>query len=407
MTLALFTKFQYYIIIDKYKIFITKKETKILKHSIYVLIILSIITGPNNVSAQNLGDLNNKLKDIKNSISGQKEKEDAIRQERKALITDINSIQQKVVKVAKEVKEFERILSQIDNRIAKLSKNEQEILNQLSEEKNKTVETIAILQRLLTTPAGILITEPQRPTDVIQTAIMLNHIINYLDSHSEKLKSDLTKLQSIRKQINSEKKDLSVAKNKISREKDKINGLLNQKKSIEAKLNKQQQQTQKEIQKLISESKSIEDLIKKIKSQQGKYANIISDVDRNSQFAKMQGKMPLPANGKITTKFNEKNRLGLVSKGITIQTTNNAQVITPYDAAVLFAGVFKSGKITIILYHGNNYYTVLTGVNKTFVSEGSNVLSGEPIAEMGGKNTYLQVELRYKEKTIDPLLYFN
>jgi septal ring factor EnvC (AmiA/AmiB activator) len=156
----------------------------------------------------------------------------------------------------------------------------------------------------------------------------------------------------------------------------------------------------------VSESRNIEELIQKARENQTKYSSIISDADRNSKFASLSGKMPIPTTGKISAKFNQKTNLGITSKGITIETKNNAQVIAPYDAAIIFANVFRSGKTTIILYHGNNYYTVLTGVDKSFVKEGSNVLAGEPIAEMGGKNTSLQVELRYKDKTIDPLSYF-
>jgi len=357
-------------------------------------------------AAKTSTNLNSNLQKIQQSISIKEKEKSRIINLRKNVSKEINNIQKKAVFIASEVKTYEKKLNKIDDKILQLSTSEKKIYNQLSNERNKTIETIALMEKILSMPKGVILTEPKKPTDMIRTTIMLKYIIDYLDMHSVKLKNDLQNLKDIRMQINNQKTELSNAKIKITLEKNKISKLLNNKKTLEKSLNRKEEQAKKEISKLISESRNIEDLIQKAKAREKKYSSIISDADRYSKFASLSGKLPIPVNGKIINYFGRKNRLGILSRGIAIETKNNAQVIAPYDGAVIFANIFRSGKITIILYHGNNYYTVLTGVNKSFVKEGSNVLAGEPIAEMGGRNSVLQIELRYKNKTIDPLAFF-
>jgi len=369
-------------------------------------ICICFLSSLNTIYANQVNNLNSNLRKVQNTILIKEKEKQKIVFLKKNVSKEINTIQKKAVSIASEVKTYERNINKIDDRIIQLSKSEKVIYNQLHKERNKTIETIALMEKILSIPKGVILTEPKKPTDMIRTAIMLKYIIEYLDKHSLKLKKDLQDLNSIRTQINNKKIELSTAKSRVNREKNKISKLLNDKKVLEQSLNKKEQKAAKEISKLISESKNIEDLIQKVKDREKRYSSIITDADRNSQFGHLAGKMPIPVNGKIIDYYGHKNRIGITSRGITVQTKNNAQVIAPYDGAVIFANIFRSGKITIILYHGNNYYTVLTGVNKSFVKDGSNVLAGEPIAEMGGKNTLLQIELRYKNKTINPLTFF-
>ena len=235
---------------------------------IYVISIYFLLLSLNNVYANQVSNLNTNLKKVQNTILIKEKEKQKIASLKKNVSKEINTIQKKAVSIASEVKTYEININKIDDRIVQLSKSEKSIYNQLDNERNKTIETIALMEKILSIPKGVILTEPKKPTDMIRTAIMLKYIIDYLDRHSLKLKKDLQQLKNIRSQISNKKIELSTAKTKITREKNKISKLLNNKKILEQSLNKKEQKAAKEISKLISESRSIEDLIQKEKERE-------------------------------------------------------------------------------------------------------------------------------------------
>ncbi len=71
--------------------------------------------------------------------------------------------------------------------------------------------------------------------------------------------------------------------------------------------------------------------------------------------------MPFPARGKVAVKFGQSNDLGSPSRGITIDTRANAQVVAPYDGQVVFAGPFRGYGLLLIIEHGEGYHTAARG----------------------------------------------
>ena len=98
--------------------------------------------------------------------------------------------------------------------------------------------------------------------------------------------------------------------------------------------------------------------------------------------------------------------LGVHAKGITLKTRANARVTTPYDGTVLFAGPFQNYGQLVIIDHGDEYLSVLSGFGGMDVAVGQEVLAGEPIGSMGQSNTNLYLEMRYRGQAIDPEPWF-
>ena len=94
------------------------------------------------------------------------------------------------------------------------------------------------------------------------------------------------------------------------------------------------------------------------------------------------------------------------SKGITIETRADAQVVTPYDGEVVFAGRFRGYGQLLIIQHGEGYHTLLAGFSRIDSVLGQWLLAGEPVGVMGrgsNGNPALYVELRRNGDAINPL----
>jgi septal ring factor EnvC (AmiA/AmiB activator) len=100
-------------------------------------------------------------------------------------------------------------------------------------------------------------------------------------------------------------------------------------------------------------------------------------------FASRQGKVPMPVNGIKVRDYGAPDNIGGVEKGISIATRAGAQVTSPADGWVVYAGPFRSYGQLLILNAGGGYHVLLAGMERISVDLGQFVLTGEPVAVMG------------------------
>lgn len=100
-------------------------------------------------------------------------------------------------------------------------------------------------------------------------------------------------------------------------------------------------------------------------------------------FTKTRGALPLPAQGTRTRGFGSPDGFGGTSKGMAMLTRNDAQVTSPSDGWVVYAGPFRSYGQLLIINVGEGYHILLAGMRRIDVSPGQFVLAGEPVATMG------------------------
>ncbi|MGI9388000.1 MAG: murein hydrolase activator EnvC family protein, partial [Methyloligellaceae bacterium] len=100
-------------------------------------------------------------------------------------------------------------------------------------------------------------------------------------------------------------------------------------------------------------------------------------------FEKSKGLLPIPVRGRRIKEFGTPNEYGGKSKGLLIESRSAAQITSPSDGWVVYAGVFRSYGQLLIINAGGGYHILLAGMKNIDVSEGQFVLAGEPVATMG------------------------
>src|SRR5947207_2321778 len=101
-------------------------------------------------------------------------------------------------------------------------------------------------------------------------------------------------------------------------------------------------------------------------------------------FASARKLLPLPLNGVKIREFGMPDGLGGTEKGLSIASRAGAQVTAPCDGWVVYAGPFRSYGQLLILNAGGGYHVLLAGMERISVDLGQFVLTGEPVAVMGG-----------------------
>ena len=137
----------------------------------------------------------------------------------------------------------------------------------------------------------------------------------------------------------------------------------------------------------------------------GDLAAALKDPNRTSPaiaFAAAKGLFKLPVNGTKIRDFGGSDGAGGLEKGISLAARPGAQVTTPCDGWVVYAGPFRSSGQHLILNAGGGYHVLIAGMERISVNIGQFVLTGEPVATMGARS---QVASILAAAASQPVLY--
>jgi septal ring factor EnvC (AmiA/AmiB activator) len=343
-----------------------------------------------------------------------------------AIGQDRSKLNAQLIDIAAQVRGVETRIGDAETRLRSLDGREQQIRGSLDSRRSEIVEVLAALQRAgRRTPPALLV----RPEDALQslrTAMLLGAVVPELRGRAEKLAGDLTELVALRKNIATERDRLAVDRDKLKDDQTRLAALIDER---QRKQNSAEKDMEAEGARAIALSKqvdSLQGLIAKMEldlksaakaaataSLQGAPATLngkpnlgaLKDPARLSPaiaFASARGLLALPVNGVRIREFGGSDGSGGVEKGISLATRAGAQVTTPCDGWVVYAGPFRSYGQLLILNAGGGYHVLIAGMERISVNIGQFILTGEPVATMG---TTSQVASVLATTASQPVLY--
>ena len=107
-------------------------------------------------------------------------------------------------------------------------------------------------------------------------------------------------------------------------------------------------------------------------------------------------------NGVRIREFGTADGVGGHEKGLSISARPGAQITAPCDGWVVYAGPFRNYGQLLILNAGDGYHVLLAGMDRISVDLGLFVVTGEPVAVMGGR---IQAPTAIATGSGQPILY--
>jgi septal ring factor EnvC (AmiA/AmiB activator) len=92
---------------------------------------------------------------------------------------------------------------------------------------------------------------------------------------------------------------------------------------------------------------------------------------------------------------------GVRSRGLTIATRPQAQVIAPARGRIVFAAPYRGYGQIIIIDHGGGWTTLVTGMAGLQARVGEAVNQGSPIGRAGTDHPAVTIELRRGDQLVD------
>jgi septal ring factor EnvC (AmiA/AmiB activator) len=340
-----------------------------------------------------------------------------------AIGQDRSKLNQQLIDIAAQVRGVETRIGDAEARLRPLDGREQQIRASMDSRRSEIVEVLAALQRAgRRTPPALLV----RPEDALQslrTAMLLGSVVPELRGRAEKLAGDLSELVTLRKTIATERDRLAVDRDKLREDQTRLAALVDERQRKQSAVEKDMEAEGARAITLSKQVDTLQGLIAKMEqdlksaAKAAATANLqgapagkpnlgaLKDPARLSPaiaFASARGLFALPVNGVKIREYGGSDGAGGVEKGISLAARAGAQVTTPCDGWVVYAGPFRSYGQLLILNAGGGYHVLIAGVERISVNIGQFVLTGEPVATMGTKS---QVASILAANASQPVLY--
>ena len=389
-----------------------------------------------NGKAQTLDALKHRdeeLKAIRDRQRKSAETEAALKREIEQIGADRRKLNRDLIDTAARARAVEAKIEATQARLKPLDENEASIRKSLDGRRAVIGEVLAALQRIGHRPPPALIASPEDALQAVRTAMVLGAVLPEMRQEVEALATDLKELVGVRKKITAERDRLKEEVASLGKERARMTALIDERQKQQAEREKALDSERTRASALAKQVDNLRDLIAKLEqgldpATRAAREKAIRETARPALaalhdpgrlapavvFSTLRGQIPIPVNGIKLKDYGAPDAVGGLEKGVSIATRAGAQVTSPADGWVVYAGPFRSYGQLLILNAGAGYHILLAGMERISVDLGQFVLTGEPVAVMGNgshiaailatgsSQPVLYIEFRKDGAPIDP-----
>ena len=366
-------------------------------------------------------DAGRRLDDVERALDAGRKQAQDLEIMAAGLESEVRRLQRDRVAAARAIQDSEAEISRLEARLARLARSEAGKSARLAARRDQSVGVLMALQRLALHPPEAMIAQPMSLSQTVRSAILLRAAVPEIERRADRLRADLAGLARARREAGERRLQLASAVAGLAERRAHLNTLLARKTELKRRTATQAREAVRQVQALAREAQDLRDLLahleKERRQREAKATAAAEDAARPGtlpaslggeapSISKARGMLPFPAVGRLTGLYGQATRTGLTRKGITIETRAGAQVVSPHEGRVVFAGLFRKYGQLLIIEHGEGYYSLLAGLARIDGVIGQWILGGEPVGIMGrpeNGNPALYMELRRNGQPINPL----
>jgi septal ring factor EnvC (AmiA/AmiB activator) len=362
-----------------------------------------------------------------------------LKREIESIGDDRYKLSRQLIETASRIRAVEARIADAEKRLEPLTERERKLQTSLQERRAIIIEVLAALQRIGRNPPPAIVIKPEDALESVRSAILLGAVLPGMRQEAQALTADLADLVRVRKEIAAERERSANDLAAIAEDHKRLSLLVDERNKQQAVAEKALAAERQRAAILGRTADDLKDLIAKLEQSldgeiRAARAAARSSAERKAldarpdlaalrdpgrlapaiAFATAKGILPLPVNGVRIRDFGAADGLGGVEKGVSLATRAGAQVTAPCDGWVVYAGPFRNYGQLLILNAGGGYHVLLAGMERISVDLGQFVLTGEPLAVMGGgvqtvtafaigsSQPVLYVEFRKEGTPVDP-----
>jgi murein hydrolase activator len=351
------------------------------------------------------------------------ENEIKLKREIEAIGNDRRQLNQQLIDSAARMRTMEDQVAAAQERLKPLDLREGALRRSLEGRRAVMAEVLAALQRIGRHPPPALMVPAEDALQSLRSAMLLGAVLPAMRHDADLLIADLLELTRLREQIAAERDNLNRQLAAQTQERQRLTLLTELRQKEQLDNEKALGIERQHLTELARSADNLKDLMAKLEQSLPPAARAQRAADAKAAdggtetaslkdpgrlepaitFASAKGRLPLPVNGVRIKEFGAPDGTGGTEKGLTVATRPGAQITAPCDGWVVYAGTFRNYGQLLILNAGSGYHVLLAGMDRISVDLGQFVVTGEPVAVMGGGGG--QVPAALSASSGQPVLY--
>ena len=330
--------------------------------------------------------------------------------ERQAIVEEQAALSQKLIALAEKIQSREAAILSAEESLRELDAEQLKIHSSLAARREEISRLLAGLQRIERNPPPALVVEPSDVLSALRSAMMFGTIVPELRQDAAALSAQLARLETLKVQTKTEQERLKDHVARLLASRQEMTDLQARKKTLLADTTDRLTAEKERARELADKAKDMKQLLSQLEEERLKAeaaekaraeaeAKTAAELQAKAEaqarieaakklqprmaFADIRGSLQYPAQGQILKAYGVNDGFGSTTRGVFVATRADAQVVTPVDGHVEFAGPFRSYGQLLILNTGGGYHVLLAGLGEITAEQGQFLQAGEPVGIMG------------------------
>ncbi|MCC6543533.1 MAG: peptidoglycan DD-metalloendopeptidase family protein [Nitrospirae bacterium] len=357
-------------------------------------------------SQQELSDVDKKIKEKKKATRKVAAEEKKVKRKLGVKEKDLGSKKKELYKVSKDIAQKKKEIKTVHQTVESLS----------SELDSKKMELSGFIKEIYKSnmwrysgSAEILLSS----TDYNDYKVKLKYqdmLLGEADHMMSSLSEDIRDLNNNLLSLNKRQQTLLVERGNIAEDKVIIERDIRQNRQQLVSIQRKKADYEEEIKRLTSASAALKKLIASYEKDRSKDLPAAG-----TGFGKNKGLLTWPLEGDVVSEFGRQKHpefdAYVFKKGIEIAARGSKDIRAAFDGVVAYADWLQGYGLTLIIDHGNSYYSIYGHASRIKVSRGGKIRKGQVVAVAGKGNVAerdgIYFELRHLGEVVDPIAWLS
>ena len=374
--------------------------------------ITALATAAAPAQAPGLGDARTALMTAKQAATDAEARAAALTQAAAQAGNEAERARAEAAALGLQVQAAEADIAAAQARIALIASLQDIERSRIAEKQGPTLHLVAALQTMTRRPTALVLAQPGSLADMVHVRLLLAETLPAIRARTADLHADLDRQTQLRADAERAMAALAQSRALLAQRRQALA-------TVESTAIRRSQrladQAADEQQRAIGLGEEARDLADRMQT-------LTDAADVRARLARLPGPEPrsvgpgdrvpdhdgapryrLPVAGHVATGFGEVSSAGVTARGLTLTTEDGAPVVAPAAGIVRFAGPFRSYGRVVIIAHGGDWTTTVTGLDSLAVKAGQRIEQGDAIGRAGAASQHVTTELRRDHRPVDIL----
>ncbi|MEZ5707924.1 MAG: peptidoglycan DD-metalloendopeptidase family protein [Blastomonas sp.] len=319
--------------------------------------------------------------------------------------------------LAARIQQAEANIEAAEARVAIVEKLQKRQRARLAERQGPIVRLTAALQMMARRPTALSLVQPGSLDDMVRVRAVMATVVPRIEQQTGALRQEVARGRDLRAQADRAAQSLRDGRADLAERRDALARLETERRVESRQLASEARFEEDRAIGLSEQARDIGDLMERIR-ENASVRERLAALDgpllrppRPSESQVIEGNRArpktgrpayqLPAIGDIVTGFGEISASGVRSRGLTIATRPEAQLVAPASGRIAFAGPYRGFGNIVIIEHGSGWTSLITNLSNVSARVGDEVDQGAPIGLSVRDRPAITVELRRNGQPID------